>query len=1174
MKSINLLRATAVILFTIGLSVCAHAVSTTARIKGQVTDPSGAVIPNVQILAKNQNTGVVYETKSQANGDYQFLELPIGTYTVTVKAPGFMSFVATGITLSIDQQYVEPVKLTLGSSSDMVTVEADSVQVNLSDMQLSHVVESSQIVAYPLIGRDFTQLEQILPGVQASNDRFGSYSVNGSQTQQSSFLVNGADANDFAINTIGIQPNVDALNQFNLISGALNAEYGRNSGAIVSAVVKSGTNKFHGSLFEFYRDTFLNTKNFFQNTAPKYHQNLFGGTLGGPIYKDKLFFFGAYQGNRAKTPQTVATNTVFTTAQLNGDFSASSFTPADPTLNSNGTLTDPITGRIPGTIRIPGCTAGEAYTDCFQNGLVPVRGFNAITSALAKKYVPLPNAAAGAYRFNPVSTRVQDQAIARVDFTPNTKNQFSFVGIYEHFPVSRTLPFTGATLPGFGDVNTSEIRQFTGSYSRQISSTALNEFLIHYTRFNLGGVSPQSTQLPSASGFSINPQDVASASLPTLGVEGYFTLGFSSNGPQPRVDQTYQVDDNFSEIIGHHSLKFGYSGRRFNVDNLFNNSNSGNYNFSASGATSTGDAGLDYLLGIPSSYAQGAGGRIDALAYETYLYAQDSWKATSALTLNFGLGYQVDTAIHNRQFGGEGVNCFIPGQQSKVFPTAPKSLAFPGDPGCNDAQGATTPYNNFGPRFGFAYSPNLGFLSAGDSKKLSIRGGYGIYFNRTEEEGSLQNLGDAPFGVNSGGVADYVGGSTPALANPFQDIQTGIAYTNKFPAAFPKPGDKSVDFEQFGALYISQYNPRYRSPYAQNFNLVIERELPGRIVAVVSYVGSLGRHNQFTIEGNPITKSGHDACLADPTCSLTGSRNNQASLYPSHTLYPQAIDPSTGSTYFHSVGLITTEGSSNYNSLQLSATKQSHGIQGQASYTYSHSLDDSSSFEGAGFGGQRGYNQFQKGLNYGNSDQDARHRLVLAPLYTVPYHSSGGPFSLLNLLGSGWQVSGIASFATGFPFDISYQGTTSRSLYCASGDFYYTCPDIPNQIAPLKRVDPRALTTANGAHNWFDGLKFDPTKPATATASFSAEAVGTFGNLGRNRFHGPGILNTDAQLSKNFRYSTSDEAKVIELRIEGYNIFNHTQFDNPNGNYSSSNFGKVTSAAAGRQIQLAGKIYF
>ena len=1125
----------------------AHGVDITARIRGTVIDPTGAVVPNVAVTATNEQTGVIYRTASQANGDYQFLELPIGIYTVNATAPGFKSFTATGIKLSINQLYVEPVKLDLGSSAENISVAADQVQVDTTDMQLSNVVDASQMVAYPLIGRAFTSLELILPGVQAPSDRFGgNYSVNGAQTQQSSYLINGADTNDFALNTVGIEPNLDALGQFTVITSSLNAEYSRNSGAIVSTVVKSGTNSFHGDIFEFYRDTFLNNKNFFQKKAPIFHQNLYGGTFGGPIFKDKLFFFAGYQGEAARTPQGGGNVLVPTAAQRAGNFAGTTF-------SSN---------PIPSTIVIPGC-AGKTYAQCFAAGSISTADFNPISAALLAKYVPAANSGTNHYFFNPISTLTQRQLVTRMDFNPTSKDQIYGVGIYQHFPRADTLPFFGSSLPGFGETSTSEIYQYTASYARQINATTLNEFLLHYTRFNLAFVTPQTVVLPSTAGFAINPQNAAAASLPHISIAGNFTLGFSANGPQPRVDQNYQADDNFSKIIGHHSLKFGYDGRRFGMDLEFFNSNNGSFGFSAtkSNPNTSGSALLDFLLGVPSSYAQGAGGRTTVKSYESYFYGQDSWKATDALVINIGVGYQIDTPEYNGQYKNIGVNCFVPGQQSKVFPTAPLSLNFPGDPGCNNAQGGKTLYGDVGPRIGLAYSPDLGWLSDGNSHKLSIRAGYGIYYNRTESETALQNLGEAPFGVNSAGVADYVGGARPTFANPYEDINTGKSYTNKFPASFPQPGDTKINFDQFGALSVNQFSPDFRSPYQENFNLTVERELPGAIVATASYVGAVGRHNQITYEGNPITQAGHDACLANPVC--VAKQDFQPTLYPSHTEFPQAIDPTLGQTHFNGVGLIATGGSSNYNSLELSAKKNdTHGLVFQISYTLSHSLDDSSSFENSGFGesGVRGYNRFDKALNYGNSAFDARQRLVIAPIYSVPYHSSGGPFSFRNLLGAGWQISTITTFASGQPYDISYAGGVSYSLYCGAAVGYYACPDVPNQTASLVRVNP----------NQHNGKYFSP-------ASFTDEAVGTFGNISRNKYHGPGYDNTDAQLSKFFDLG-AESARRLELRIESYNAFNHTNFFNPDGNYLDSNaggtFGQITGANPGRQFQLVGKLYF
>jgi hypothetical protein len=438
-------------------------------------------------------------------------------------------------------------------------------------------------------------------------------------------------------------------------------------------------------------------------------------------------------------------------------------------------------------------------------------------------------------------------------------------------------------------------------------------------------------------------------------------------------------------------------------------------------------------VGIPSTYA-GSGAHRSYACLAIFYYAQHVWKATSTLNLSYGLGWQIDSPLHNLQFGGIGVTCYVPGQQSKVFSTAPKNLDYPGDPSCNNASGATTKYSGFGPRFGFAWAPELGFLSGANSRKLSIRGGFGIYYNRTEEESSLQNLSDPPFGLNSSGSVDNGGVTNPGFANPFQNLNVagpaGI-YPNKFPFVPPAAG-ASPDFSTYTPFSLSQYNPAFRSPYSENVQLTVEREFPGRAVARMSYVGTFGRHNQAVIEGNPETQAGHDACLADPKCSgtltTTALRNQQSRNFPTHTQY--GYPNSQGLNDFVSMGFISSIASSNYNSLQLYLEKgMTHGLQLTASYTLSHSLDDASSFEGSGFGGTngRGYNQFVKALNYGNSTFDVRNRFVIAPIYEVPFKSSGGTFSAYNLLLSGWQFSAIATFATGAPFDI-YAFATSYSF--------------------------------------------------------------------------------------------------------------------------------------------------
>lgn len=1169
MKKKNLWSALTIGFMIAIFSASIWAADVTARIRGTVTDPSGAVVPGAELTATNVQTGVAYTAKAQSNGNYELLNLPVGTYNLAATAPGFQTFSASGIKLNIDQQYVQDVKLAVGSTGERVEVMANQVQVDTTSIQLSNVVEAKQIVDLPLIGRNWTQLELISPGVQAASDRFGTFSANGSQAQQSSYLINGTDTNDLPLNTALYIPSPDALSQFNLISSSLNPEYARNSGAIVSASIKNGTNQYHGDAFNFYRDTFLNTHNFFQKTAPKFHQNLFGGTFGGPVFRDKLFFFLSYQGNRAVVPQAVANNTVFTPAQLAGDWSLN---PSGTGTNfwnppSKKAPTDPKSGGsnlIPGTLLgATGCPAGSTWGSCFQPGgfktatlPIPTAAYNSISNALVKQFVPLPNAANNQFLFNPTTQQLQDQGIARIDANVTSKDQLWGILVIERDPQVRTLPFTGATLPGFGDQRQSDVHQYTTSWTHLFSSSSLNEFRLGYTRLNFDTVEPQKSVLPSSVGFQIAPQNTKSAGLPRINVTGMFNLGFSSNGPQPRIDQTYQITDNFSKIAGNHSYKFGYEGRRFNVDNPFFAQNNGSFGFGGTGQYSTLNPGLDFLLGNPDSYGQGSGGTINANAYEHYLYAQDQWKFRDNLTITYGVGWQIDTPFHNRQFEGVGVNCFTPKQTSKIFPTAPTGLNFPGDPGCNDASGATTAWKDVGPRIGFAYAPNLGFLSGGDSHKLSIRGGYGIYFNRTEEETSLQNLEAPPFGLSSGGANDLGNQFTaPAFANPFQDINSGTVFPNRFPFTFPTPGTP-VDFTSVEPISISLYSPHFRIPYGENFNLTLERELPSNIVARVSYVGSLGRHEQITYEGNPITQAGHDACLADPTC--VSGRTNQSKNFPTHTAFAPG-------NLISSVGTIDTIGSSNYHSLQLSATKGfTHGLLFQASYTWAHAIDNGSSFENSGFGGSnRGYNQFVPGLNIGDSQFDVRHRFVFSPVYDIPnWKGLPGLHWLPDVIGRGWEVSGIMTFSTGFPIDIR-TGSGSLSLFCSSNSQFYACPDVPNQIAPVKYLDPRA-----GKNFWFD------------PASFQTEAIGTFGNTHRNPLHGPGINSTDAAIFKNIYFWPGSESKFIQLRLESYNIFNHTNFYDPltptnvTTSITSGTFGRITSAAPGRQTQLAAKIYF
>ena len=325
----------------------------------------------------------------------------------------------------------------------------------------------------------------------------------------------------------------------------------------------------------------------------------------------------------------------------------------------------------------------------------------------------------------------------------------------------------------------------------------MNDFAGHYTRFNFDAVEPQDKVSPASLGFNINPQDAAAASVPNhddhwqrRGIQ----LGFSTNGPQPRIDQVAQLDDNLSKVIGRHTLKFGYDGRRFNVHNPFFANNSGSFSFGNTGSYSTGDGGLDFLLGLPTTYAQGSGASIIAEAFLNYAFAQDTWKLTDKLTFSYGLGYSIDTPLHNLQYGGSGIACIIPGEHSSVFANSPVGLVYGGDPGCTNSAQAKTRYSEFGPRVGFIYAPDWGAFSGGPGK-FSIRGGFGIYYDRTEEETALQTLETPPFGTTTSG-AGFIGAAS--FADPFTDLNGAGAVADPFPYTFPKKGDV-IDLHGTGA---------------------------------------------------------------------------------------------------------------------------------------------------------------------------------------------------------------------------------------------------------------------------------------------------------------------------------------------------------------------------------------
>jgi hypothetical protein len=1164
-------------LVAINSAPTAFAQVTTAAIHGTVTDLTGAALPNAKVTATNTATGITTTTTSNRSGFFTFTALQIGPYKVDIEITGFERFESNGIALTANADLEINGKLKVGATAETVTVDASAMQVETANTQLQQTIGDSEIENLPMLGRDAASLQKLAPGVVESSDRFGGFSTNGSQTTSNSYLLDGVDNNDGPLQDEGLVINPDALAEENIITSTLNPEFARNGGAVVNQVIKSGTNKFHGSGFEYYRDTFMNNRNYFSQARPPFHQNLYGGTVGGPVLKDKLFFFLAYQGLRNKTGQTEETPVFQGGILSGGDFSTENNVANGGPNGTVGLSTNP----IPFTITTPTGTCGPTsanttWAACFPAGssvVIPTSNFNSIASSLAAKYVPAGNAGSATapeYNFNTANSGAADQGIIRADYHIGSSDQIYSTGIFQSSPSTATLGFGGANLPGFGTIQSEHFKIFSVSETHTFNSNNLNELRGGYFRFNFAAVEPAQVVAPSSLGFAITPNNPSSG-VPFMSLTGLFDLGFTREGPQPRKDTNLTAGDNYTWIFHNHSFKFGGSFEQFRVNNPYSADNNGDYGFSGAGAYSSGDPGIDFLLGIPDTYQQTSGGFTDTLAYEYYAFAQDSWRVSSDLTLNYGIAWDVETPNNNDQFKGEGITCFeVGGPTSNIFPGGFAGLLFPGDPGCNRAGSATTKWNHFGPRVGIAWSPGngpAGLIGEPGAHRLSVRAGFGMYFNRDQEEGQLQNLGDTPNFKNSFGAAD-VGGS-PGFTNPFTDV-TGdptVSEASPFPYTPPAPGS-TLDWSIYTGQDTSSIDHNYTVPYIYNFNLNVQRQLSNTMILQIGYVGSLGHKLATAHEADTITPAGHAACLADPVCT--------ANLPELHLLYPQYfVQPTVfgGAPAYLSMGELSTTAASNYNALQVSLSKNySHGLYGTLAYTYSHGLDNASGLESSGFNGP-GTN-FIPGfthLSYGSSDYDARHRLVAGYDYGVPLLKSMNDQPVVKEILGSWHMAGFTVLQTGFPVDIT-DGGTFNSGYCDEFS-YYACPDVPvTSTFNVPKANIRSTFQSTGTATYF------------SNAPFSQEPIGTFGNVGRGLIHGPGYNYTDLSLYKNIPFG-GEGARSLQIMLQAANVFNHANFAQPDGNFNDGAFfGTITGVTAsadyngdpygGRTAQLVAKIRF
>jgi len=1223
-----------------------NAQSTGGRIRGTVSDSSGGAVPGIKVTLINLANGTQREADTGATGDYIFLEVPVGTYEINVTLTGFKKYVRKGIVVNLNEVVSVDIALQVGGTTETVEVSGAPPLVDTTSTQLGAVVGERAVSELPLAQRDTYQLLQLQPGVQSQlgvdnvygSDRAGVVSVNGGRGRDNNFTVNGGDGNDQFANLPAIQPSPDSIAEFRVLTNTFDAEYGRNSGAVVNVVTKSGTNEYHGNLYEFFRSSALNAKGFFDSSKLDYLQNQFGATFGGPIKKDRTFFFVTYEGNRLRKGTSSDTVTVPSDAQRTGDFSATPFSGGvttdffAQTLNDRCGLNMPMPSTQPDGI-VP-------YSTIFPNSQVPLQCMDQTALDLMNQYVPHANRSDGTFQGVPLGHETADQFTIKIDHEL-TKNQhlsgyYYFTDHYLAKPFAR-FQAGGATLPDFGDLTNERIQQVNISHT-WTKGTGVNEARFTFFRTGQGTfLHPQHTALvqdscatvaaadcfsdPNNPNLGIHPNLGADREgVPFITLSGGFSIGNNFEGELPQHGNTYQVSDSYGKVIGNHSLKFGGDFRYNQFDQRLYFNINGSYYLYGGGPndTASNDLFADYLLGLNDNYIQGSAQDELVRSKAFYLFAQDSWKLTSNLTLNYGLRWELNTPMKDI---GKKVQTYRPGQTSTVYPCAlgpdnlyydpsqpdggcaaagfvPTGLLVPGDKGV-PAGLTSTYYKSFAPRIGIAWSPDAsdGFWGAlfGGPGRTSVRAGFGIFYNPIEQLVLEQFSAEPPFGGSS---SIY----NTMFNLPFQ-YQDGSSAPNPFNGILNPPRDVPLDWSIFRPILLyGQFAPHMRSQYAEQYNLTIQRELAKDLVFQIAYVGRQGHRLLATQDINPgqaqtcldlqaISDAANDSGLAcaqfssdnsyfipageipagmtlhlpyGSVKSVTGPNPTDITLVGLRPYSSPNCEPTTGTgcpadslPVFTSIFQQGTVASSAYNALQASLEKRfSHGLQFSAAYTFGKSLDYASTFENL-------MNPYNPKIGRALSLFDARHRFVFSYYWELPIPKYEG---FAGKAFNGWVLSGITTAQTGFPIRITQQDDNELQ---ASFDF--ETPGEPNIVAPFRKINPRKLTCAAGTGT-------DPSSCTLINAGFDVNsfdgnvALGTIGNAPRTICCGPGAFNTEIAVLKDTPFG---ERYRLQFRAEFFNIFNHTQFFQPDGNITDgTDFGRVKRARDPRLIQFALKLYF
>ena len=1153
------------------------------KITGVVKDQTGSVIPGAAVVITNAATGVKQTATTDQDGVFTFPVLSVGQYQIDVTSDGFKPFRKTGLTIDIGSALLVDITLPVQEQDQSIMVTENAAQVETADTQLGQVLGSKKVTEIPLNGRSYTDLFATQVGVTplttsgagnstsgggfgtvpvAGASNTGQFSINGQREDANGFSLNGANVQEGIGLQAGIIPNLDSIAEFRILTSNTDAEYGNFSGGLINVVTKVGGNAFHGSAFEFLRNTNLDAKSYFSKQRSVFQQNQYGGTVGGPIKRNKLFFFADYQGQHTKQGQDTGVVAVPALANRTGNFSDS------PVFS--GTVNGPFLAQTLTNLLGHQVTQGEPFSTVFPGNVIPQSAFAAPATKMLP-YIPSPNIGQNNFESSAEALTIRDdKAAGRIDWNTNKSGNFSFYYFADKYNLDNPYPsgFGGATVPNpsggaFDAVSNGLDQLFVISNTKTFGSTLVNEARFSATRLNndlgvpKGGVGTTLAQ----QGIAAGGQGIIQGAPKFAGVETLYFNSFTT-GTEPffvaQVNNTFQVSDTLSKVRGNHTIKTGFQYTWYKVKQNPDLVANGTFSFFGSGNQSTGNGFADFLLGLPDFYSQQSSPAFYESAANGGAFAQDSWRIRPNITINYGLRWDYITPwaeAHHQ------ITTFVQGVESTTFPGAPLGYLVPGDPLPDGSRVpaaiAPSPLDNFSPRLGIAYSPNFsdGLLRklTGGPGKTSIRGGAGRFFTSVEGLTIAYPTGNPPYGLT------YTSPEAPVMATPFVGALSGTDFIQQFPVNVPPYNvsptnpDRNLDWSRYtpisgaGSVYYKN-----KTPYTMSANLTIERQLTANTLLSVGYIGSLSRHLlavHSVSPGNPalcLSLSQQQAVApGTPLCgpfgeNLVYTRANGTVLNGTRSPYPNTIG--TDAVY-------ENMGNANYNSLQTSLKRTAGRLTFLASYTYGKSMDWASSI-------QEQVNPFDFRREYAISAFDLKHNFVFSYNYELPIEKL---FRASNRLTQGWSISGVTRYSTGLP--VTFQSFGDNALVQVQNNGVNSVSiDLPNYNPNLGSLN----------------INHDPRQNPLAlnTKLFSPNPLGTFGNSSRRFFYGPGINNYDMAVHKATKIT---ESTSLEFRFETFNTFNHAQFDGAgsvDGNRDNATFGQILKSQPGRVSQAALKLQF